>query len=52
MEVSHGIPEELVDIQGSSPPISRKAYPDKLEIKQRQQEACMEEQRAPNWIQI
>ena len=39
---------ELIDLQGSPPPRSRMVHPDKQEIKQRQQEACMDEHGAPD----
>jgi len=41
-------PAELVDVQGSPPPSSRKIHPNKLEIKQRWQKACTGEEGAPN----
>ena len=39
------IQEELVDFQ-KSPPSSRLVHPDKQEVKQRWQEACIDEQEA------
>lgn len=44
-------PEELVDIQGSPPPSSRKVHLNKKEIKQSLQEAHMDKQGTPNWTQ-
>lgn len=40
-------PGELVDFQGSPPPDWRTLHANKQEIKQRQQEACMDEHGAP-----
>lgn len=37
-------PGELIGIQGSPSPCSRKVHPDKQKIKHRQQEACMDKQ--------
>ncbi|KAK4826401.1 hypothetical protein QYF61_008688 [Mycteria americana] len=37
-------PEELSDFQGSPPPDSRVVHPHMLEVKQRWQDACMDEQ--------
>lgn len=41
-------PEELVKIQRSPPSGSRNVHPDKWKIKQRQQDACMDQQGDPN----
>lgn len=42
---------KLVNIQGSPPPRSEAMQPNKEEIWQKHQEACMEEQGAPGQIQ-
>lgn len=39
---------ELVDLQESPPPNTRTAHPDKQDMKQRQQEACMGKHGAPD----
>jgi len=41
-------PRKLIDVQESSPPSSEMNHPDEQEIKERQQEACMNEQDAPD----
>ncbi|GAB0183717.1 hypothetical protein GRJ2_000837000 [Grus japonensis] len=43
-----GIQKHCMIFQGSPPPNSRMAHPNKSGIKQRQQEACTDEQGAPN----
>lgn len=44
-------PGEMVDLQGSSPPNSRMVNPEVHKIKQRQMEACMDQQGTPDKAQ-
>ncbi|PKU36933.1 hypothetical protein llap_12767 [Limosa lapponica baueri] len=44
-------PRKLVSIQGAPPPSSRVVHPNKEEVRQKCQEACMDEQGAPGQAQ-
>lgn len=45
-------PKKLVDVEGIHPPSSRAVHPNEQEVRQKYQQTCMDQQRAPAKLKL